>query len=121
MLRRIWDSHYSSATRSIHPKAFANDADEPDRHSVSREIYTSASTLQSLAPEPERFGVVAVAVLDYNEMDQVVEHDPIDEDFGHCNAIGSKTSRVKEYLRKHAIVRIAPPPPRQPGPVQPPV
>lgn len=114
VLRRIWDDHYSQETGSIHAKAFANDLDEDtgektDRHSVSREKYTSASKLLSLAEHPERFGVAAVIVKDYETMSQVVHPDPTLDDDGHCNAIGSKTARVKNHLRRNASIRIIPP------------
>ena len=119
VLRRIRSDQFTHATGSIHPKAFAggsvhalafgNDRGT-DRHSVSREKYTSAGTLRNLADEPERFGVAALAVADYEEKDQVVQHTPIPNDLGHCDAIGDKTKTVKNYLRKRASIRIPPPP-----------
>ena len=118
VLRRIREDQFTHDTGSIHPKAFvvgriqarAFDNDKKtDRHSVSRERYTSASDLRSLAKEPERFGVAAVAVADYEAMEQVVHPTPTSDDNGHCDAIGSKTKKVKNHLRKQAVVRIPPP------------
>ena len=116
VLRRILDNHFSRETGSIHAKAFANDTDKStgkitDRHSVSREKYTSAPELRSLAPNPERFGVAAVVVKEYETMSQNIHHTPTDVDNGHCDAIGSKTARVKRHLRKQAVIRIIPPDP----------
>ena len=113
MLRRIWDTQYEHETGSIHRKAFANDIDPSTRkqtnsHSVSRENYTSAAKLRSLAPDPERFGVVAVVVKEYEVMDQKVCPDPTTDDLGHSNAIGLKTQKVKNHLRKQAVIRIPP-------------
>ena len=81
VLRRFFDDHYSRETGSIHAKAFANDKDDitgelTDRHSVSREKHISASKLVSLAQNPERFGVVAVVVQEYEMVQQKVEHSP---------------------------------------------
>ena len=114
VLRRILDDHYSHATGSIHAKAFVNDKDDitgeqTDRHSVSWETYTSASKLLSLVKNPERFGVVAVIVEEYEAVKQKIKHSPITENYGHSDAIGSKTAKVKNHLRKLAIVRISPP------------
>ena len=108
VLRRILDHDYTHRTASIHAKAFANDKDE-ESHSVSREKHTTALKLQSLAPQPERFGVAALAVADYETVDQVVRHAPTTDDDGHCDAVGHKTAKVKEYLRKQAVLLITPP------------
>lgn len=113
MLRRILGDHYNHQTGSIHAKAFANDKDrstggQTDRHSVSREKYTSAPNLRSLAPRPERFGVAAIVVEEYEAVSQQIQHTPTQDDKGHCDAIGSKTAKVKEYLRKKATVIISP-------------
>ena len=113
VLRRILDDHYSHATGSIHAKAFANDKDgltgeQTGSHSVSREKYTSASELRSLAERPERFGVAAVVVKEYEAMCQEVRHTRTQDDNGHCDAIGSKTAKVKRHLRKRATIRITP-------------
>ncbi len=114
VLRRFLVNHYTHATGSIHAKAFANDIDkstdqQTDRHSVSREKYTSASQLCSLVEHPEKFGVAAIVVEDYEEMSQEIRHTPTKENRGHSDAIGPKTARVKEHLRKKASVRIVPP------------
>ena len=114
VLRRVLDAHYHHETGSIHAKAFVNDKDDntgetTDRHSASWEKYTSASKLLSLAPNPERFGVVAVEVEEYEAVQQKVKHSPKGEDYGHSDAIGDKTAKVKNHLRKRATVRITPP------------
>ena len=114
MLRRVLDDHYHHATGSIHAKAFANDTDQStgtqtDRHSVSREILTSANKLRSLSQDPDRFGVAAVLVEEYETMKQEVLHSPVTGNSGHCDAIGPKTARVKDHLRKRATIRITPP------------
>ena len=119
VLRRIWDSHYDHKNGSIHAKAFANDKDEltgqtTDQHSVSWEKYTSPSDLLLLSKQPERFGVAAIVVKEYEDVEQKVKHSPVQENYGHCNAIGSKTAKVKNHLRKRAEIRITPPSPRQP-------
>lgn len=117
VLRRVYDSHYTHTTNSIHLKAFANDIDRvtgrvTDSHSVSREQYTSADKLRNLAPEPERFGVAAIKVQEYENVLQVVKHNPEEADYGHSDAIGEKPKSVKKRLCKEAILRIKPPPPR---------
>jgi hypothetical protein len=114
VLRRILDDHYHHATGSIHAKAFANDTDpstgiQTDRHSVSREIFTSASQLRSLAQDTNRFGVAAVVAEEYETMKQEVLYSPVTGNDGHCDAIGSKTAKVKDHLRKRATIRITPP------------
>ena len=114
VLRRVLDDHYHHVTGSIHAKAFGNDKDDitgklTDRHSVSWEKHTSASKLRSLAENPARFGVVAVIVEEYEAVQQKVKHSPTTEDCGHSDAIGSKTAKVKDHLRKRATVRITPP------------
>ena len=114
MLRRILDDHYSHATGSIHAKAFVNDTDKQNgeltnEHSVSWEKYTTADALRLLDSNPERFGVAAVKVKEYEAVNQKVEHTPEARDYGHCAAIGPKTAKVKNHLRKSATLKIAPP------------
>ena len=115
VLRRVPGNQYDQETGSVHAQAFTNDADprnggRTNSHSVSRETYTSASKLQSLAPDPARFGVVAVAVREYEAMEQTIKPDPTDDDEGHCNAVGDKPNKVRNHLRKRAVVKITPPP-----------
>ena len=114
VLRRILKYHYTHETGSIHAQAFANGKDQSgqwtDRHSVSRERYTSAPRLKALAPNPDMFGVAAIAVRDYEAMSQEIYPTPTPSDRGHCDAVGKKTARVKEYLRKKAVMREEPPP-----------
>ena len=115
VLRRIPGNQYDHDNGQIHRKAFANDkGEEPgqraDRHSVSWEKFTTADTLRLLAPNPERFGVAAIAVQVYEDVDQKVEHCPTEEDYGHSNAIGNKSGGTQGTLRDQAIIRITPPP-----------
>ena len=114
VLRRIRDDQYTHGTGSIHAKAFANDRNretgqQTDSHSVSREKYTSALELQSLAEHPQRFGVAALGVAEYETMCQEVHHTQTSDDEGHCDAVGSKTARVRTHLRTRAAMRILPP------------
>jgi hypothetical protein len=104
VLRRVWSDHYNREKGTLFGKAFANDQEHPDRHSVSLASITSAEQLLTLTEEPERFVVVSLTVETYLEMGQEVYLSPTDGDPGHCDVIGAKTARVKDYLRRHATV-----------------
>ena len=117
VLRRVYDDHYTAETNTIHTKAFANDIDEvtgraTDSHSVSREKYTSAQKLLSLPKNPDRFGVAAISVQEYENELQFIKHNPTRDDYGHCDAIGEKTKGRKKRLCKKAVLRIKPPQPK---------
>ena len=102
--RRVRCEHYNQEKHSIFGKAFANDREQSDRHSVSLESMTSPEELLELSGEPDRFIVVSLTVGDYRQMGQVVEWSPTDHDPGHCDVIGPKPARVKDYLRRRANV-----------------
>ncbi len=77
---------------------------------MSRKKYTSADALRCLGDQPEKFGVAALAVADYQDEEQEVRHTPTPDDGGHCDVVGAKTNGVKNRLRKKARIRIPPPP-----------
>ncbi len=104
VLRRVWSDHYNREKGTLFGKAFANDQEEPDRHSVSLASITTAEQLLALSGEPERFVVVSLKVEAYLEMGQEIYLSPTDSDPGHCEVIGAKTARVKDYLRRQATV-----------------
>lgn len=91
VFRRVWADHYRDG--SLFAKAFANDSEQPDRHSVSLASITSAEKLLALTETPERFIVVSLSVEEYQAMEQDVPLNPTDDDPGHCDVIGAKTAR----------------------------
>ena len=104
VLRRVWSDHYNRQKGTLFGKAFANDQEQRDRHSVSLANITSAEQLLALSGEPERFVVVSLKVEAYLEMGQEVYLSPTETDPGHCEVIGAKTARVKDHLRRQATV-----------------
>ena len=104
VLRRVWSDHYNREKGTLFGKAFANDQEQPDRHSVSLASITTAEKLLALSGEPERFVVVSLTVEAYLQMGQEVYLSPTEDDPGHCEVIGAKTARVKDYLRRQATV-----------------
>lgn len=110
LLRRFGTWQYSGGEKP-NKSAFYNDRLEgvqTNRHSVSREKYTTAEQLQALAPDPDRFGVVAVVAQTYRDLDQQIIHSPTEEDYGHCDVVGNKTDRVRKRLREKAVIRLSP-------------
>ncbi len=92
------------------PNAFVNDLDckgcRTDRHSVSRELCTSAEDLRKLAPDPEEFGVAAIPVSVYEKICNYVEHSPTSADSGHSDAVGKKSRSLQQTLAQNARILI---------------
>ena len=110
MLRRIPPWLFNSDKGSIYDKAFANDrigGQTTDRHSVNWEEHTSVT--DTLAGHDD-FGVAALTAQGYGDENQSVEHSPDIErgNYGHCDAVGAKTSRVQRRLRRKAELRVRP-------------
>ena len=110
MLRRIPYWQFNHETDSIHASAFKNDDDSngilTDRHSVNWNERTSIA--ETMAGHWERFGLVAITVLDYEAKEQQVEYSPKSDNRAHCDAVGQKTNSVRNHLRTQARILIRP-------------
>ena len=109
VLRRIPHWQFDHATDSIHASAFKNDdcnGTPTDRHSVNWNERTSIA--ETMAGHWERFGLVAITVLDYGAKGQQVEYSPKSDNRAHCDAVGEKTNSVRNHLRKQARILIRP-------------
>ncbi len=106
LLRRVFPGHFNHVKRTIQPGAFANRKGE-NSHSVNWERYASEeSTLYG----HDGFGVVQLRAKDYRELKQTVDHTPdrANNNYGHCDAVGQKTARIKKALVSKAVLRAVP-------------
>ena len=106
LLRRIHPGQFNYESCSVWPAVFGNDEDS-DSHSVDWEEHTSQ---EKTLIGHESFGVLAVTAKDYRALSQAVNHTPdqAQDNYGHCDAVGQKTARVKKNLRKVAELRVCP-------------
>lgn len=106
LLRRVLPSHFNHEKKTIQSGAFANNRGG-NSHSVNWEEY--ASEMDTLNGH-DGLGIVALKAKDYRDLDQTVDHTP-DKDnnnYGHCDAVGQKTARIKKALGSKAVLRVEP-------------
>ena len=110
MLRRISSLQYDAKKGTVHSKAFVNDKDKvtkerSDRHSVNWEELTS---VEDTLVGHEGFGVVSLPASLYRQHKQDINHSPVCDNYGHCDAVGDKPGRTQKSLRDQATLIVAP-------------
>lgn len=110
LLRRVHPKQFDFGSCSPWAVVFGND-EAADSHSVNWEEHTSQ---EKTLVGHESFGVVALTAKDYRDLEQAIDHTPnqAEDNYGHCDAIGKKTARVKKNLKKVAKLRVCPEDPR---------